>query len=138
LFPLVIVAIVTASAVDPRAAERDPDHGHIVVGGSALDRARALAWHIRYGHEESLTARVPAAAHEGDEKDGVEVGGTHVLSIGTGAAAVSVLDSSGSMILTTGWSFTPPATVRGRAARPSSVHVIESDQSVAEPPPRAS
>jgi hypothetical protein len=132
-----MLIMLVSSTTDPTAAGLDPDHGHIVVGGSALDRARALAWHIRYGHEEDVAARVPGVPHDGDEKDGAEDDGARVVSI-HGGAAVTVLDSFGSVILTMGWSFTPPAPPQGRAARPSSARAIQSDLLVPQPPPRAS
>lgn len=133
-----ILATLLFTAADPYAQNRDPNHGHIILGGSALDRARALAWHMRYGHQEDSNALAPAAPHEEDEKDGAADDGARVLIIRGGAAAISVLDSSGSVILTTGWSFTPPATPDGRVDMHFSLPLMESDVLTPEPPPRVS
>ncbi len=132
-----VVAMMIASEVDPSAPERDPSHGHIFLGGSALDRARALAWHLRYGHDENLIARPSTLPHQEDEDDGAESQGAHVLSI-RGAAGVTVLGSAGGAILALSWSLVPPRAAPGRAVAPFPLLVIESILLVPEPPPRAS
>ncbi len=140
-FRLVLLAAVMATlvsaAVDPTAPNRDPSHGHIILGGSALDRARALAWHMRYGYEEDLIAHAPGLPHQEDENENAKGAGARVLII-RGAAGMTVLGSAGSAILALVWSFVPPQPLPGRAAAPSPMPAIESTLPVPEPPPRAS
>ncbi len=130
-----LMAALVSATVDPTAPNRDPSHGHIILGGSALDRARALAWHMRYGHEEDLIAHVPGLPHQEDEN--AEGAGARVLII-RGVGGVTVLGSAGSAILVLSWSLVPPLPAPERAAPPSSLPAIESTMLVPEPPPRAS
>jgi hypothetical protein len=42
-----VVVLVLAAVADPDAARRTPYHEHVVVGGTAAERARALVAHAR-------------------------------------------------------------------------------------------
>jgi hypothetical protein len=139
LLMLALAAVVASSAVDPHAAERDPDHTHIVVGGTALDRARALEWHLKHGHDEHPLALPFAASSDEDEQGGNGSARAHVLSIRSGQAAdVMVLSLEGGVALSSNWLFVPPSPPEVHAPASVSVFVSEADPSVLEPPPRNS
>jgi hypothetical protein len=56
---------LTASLLDPHAAERDPWHRHIFLGGTAREKAHALAFHQHryeppHAHDPAKERALPA------------------------------------------------------------------------------
>jgi hypothetical protein len=132
-----LVAMVVTATSNPFGAQYDPSHDHIVLGGNALERARALAWHIRNGHGQVQAARTAAKAHVGDENDDVKVGRVRMLFIHSDATGVTVLGSTSGALLTALWSLIVPTSSGERAAVLFTDSASESEVLVPQPPPRA-
>lgn len=135
------------SLIDHHAAERDPWHRHVVLGGSPGNFTQILASH-RHVYEQphhhdwdQLPQQAPLvgksslahADHHGDEPQVIAVQNLD-------GAGVSLLGSFGKALLTSGWlmlALLPPLLVLGRIA-PSMLPLQGIVLPIPNPPPRRS
>ncbi len=130
---LLAVALVLP-LLDPHALEGDPYHEHIVVGGSPVDQARALAAHLHHRsvplrHESSN--RVVTGSCASPSTDNVQV-----VSVHSGSAAGSAVIGFPNTIAAAGHSGAPIPTLTSPVVVPSPLHTLEIILLVPDPPPR--
>ncbi len=130
------VAVTLMSALHPQVLERNPLHLHVVVGGTSVEQARALAAHFR-GTAESPTARSSIRRAEAcGEGHAAEA---HVLSIRAGDATSTSVSSVGALIAAGGAAAPLPAVIPpARLTMLPDVPARVFTPSVPDPPPRAS
>ncbi len=135
----VLACALLVPLLDPHATERDPLHGHLAVGGNAVERARALVSHLRSStHEDSCTTGLLRCADPCVLADGYEAD-ARVLSLrAPSAAGASIYGLGGSVLLTAGVPVIPPAVPAARLGAPDAMSTAGMDLPVPEPPPRSS
>ncbi len=117
------------------AAEADPSHEHVMVGGSSAEQIRALALHLhhRFG---ALPHRHPTVFTAGSETVSVS-GQTGVVSVrGSGAAGVSVLGFENALPVGAGRPVVPILQLAGRAVVKPSAGGFQVVLPTPAPPPR--
>ncbi len=131
----IFVAVGVLAPLFPQSVEWDPSHAHIVMGGDALERARALAAH-RAGLDRHMP---PAGVPHTDESYRVDTGnGPVVFSLRSANTAGTVLSIGGSMIATAGALALPAVLPAGRVSSQLWQPPQEIALPVPEPPPRPS
>jgi hypothetical protein len=145
LATLITMIVIGTSLLDPHAAERDPGHDHVVVGGTALEQARALSLHLREsrGMVDGPTKTLPRPSglqshHRARIGEFDAPPAAKVFSVGQGNASASIVSRGRALLVT--WAadatmvpFPPGALVPPSAVLPAGIVL-----SVSEPPPRAS
>jgi hypothetical protein len=129
----------TASFLDPRAVERDPGHGHIVVGGSAPERLRALAEHLGRRHlvESGAGSGSFAAADDQTGATAGAEGAARVFSVQSDrAAGALVFGTGGAVLLASPWRLLIIGGPGGPVAPPLSLTYDSVHLPIPEPPPR--
>jgi hypothetical protein len=142
---LVVLALFLASVLDPAAVDRDPEHTHVVVGGTPAEQARALAAHTQRAHaSEMLHRRLPGEQTARDARTpwaratGEESAGAIVLSVRSGEASASSvvgLTGGGLVATATGAFRVSPAVAPLEPAR--MLMSSGTTPSIPDPPPRA-
>ncbi|MDR7422124.1 MAG: hypothetical protein QN159_06620 [Armatimonadota bacterium] len=154
-----ILGFVLVAAADPGAARRTPYHEHVVIGGTAAERARVLAAHTRamVGHPPLPDLHAGHAVPRGSGPapaggwplgaEGPVVGGLDgdgeararvlVLRAG-GPVGPAVFGAGGGAIMASSWPRLPaPRPLIGTVVPPwAPVH--DTPPTALDPPPRAS
>jgi hypothetical protein len=138
-----VIAVFVLSSAFPHSVEWDPAHGHVVIGGTARDQARALSAHLNQRDDHSSVepfahAIEPPAPARGVCPVGV-AGQVRVLSVRDGSSAdADVLGAPGTAIGPASPMLAPPILASAPLVLPTRVSVLEPALSLPEPPPRAS
>jgi hypothetical protein len=131
---------VVLPAVDTRAIEHDPYHLHVVIGGTPVQRAEAMARHRQHGHGAGSHRGIASVAQSGlcgwpDDPDGRR---PRVLSVVPSAAwGTTVLSAAGLSIAVPESPREPTITwPAGRLAATPETLPLRIFLSVPDPPPR--
>lgn len=139
---ILVIAFFAFSSMNLHPVESDPDHGHVVVGGSDADRAHALAVHLARMrlHPETDGDEHPAP-RAGRTQTSCPIASTDepdVISIHGEAASIASFGVSGAAVAAATPALLPPITLAGRLFASKAAVLLDPALPPPEPPPRAS
>src|SRR5713226_8303068 len=117
------------------AAEAEPSHEHIMVGGSAGEQIRALARHLHHRFV-ALSTSHPSVFSAGSETVSVSCQARAVSVRGSGAAGVSVFGFGNALPVGAGRPVVPILPLAGRAVVQPSASGCQVILPIPDPPPR--
>lgn len=130
------VAVTLLSPLHPQLAERDPLHLHVVMGGTSVEQARALAAHLR-GSADSRPGVFQDRTHELCSESHVPEAHVHCIRGGE-PTSTSVFSMSGAVAAGGAAAFVPPAPQAVRLGMRPELPARIFTPSVPDPPPRLS
>jgi hypothetical protein len=139
---ILVIAFFAFSSMNLHPVESDPDHGHVVVGGSDADRAHALTVHLARMrlHPETDGDEHPAP-HAGRAQTSCPIASTDepdVISIHGEAASIASFGAGGAAVASATPALLPPNTPAGPLFASTAAGLPDSALPPPEPPPRAS
>ena len=139
---ITILLLMFVASANVQPAEWDPAHMHIVIGGSDLDNAHALAAHLAQTrlHPESDGREHPLAhPGHGDRSCSDPDNQTHVLSIRAGdALGIATFGGGDALAGSAVPAILPPVDRPDRVSLLAHVAIPDPQSALPEPPPRAS
>lgn len=129
------VAVTVLSPLHPQLLELDPLHGHMVIGGTRVDQARALAAHIKGSADHPSAPSEQQADDPCTEDHSAEA---HVLSIRGGGPIGSSVFSVSAVIAGDAPALLPAVLPVVRLIMRPELPARMFTPSVPDPPPRIS